>query len=42
MDNPMKLSRPGTQDTGRKQTKHKTQHIKLKRWATRIPSKLEV
>ena len=30
MDNPEKLARLGTQDTGRRQTKQKTQHRKLK------------
>jgi hypothetical protein len=37
MDNPEKLSILGTQDTGRRQTKIKTQHRKLKRWAVQIP-----
>jgi len=31
MDNPEQLAILGTQDTGRRQTKQKTQHRKLKR-----------
>jgi len=31
----------GTQDTGRRQIKQKTQHRKLKRWATRTTPKNE-
>jgi len=41
MDNPETQATLSTRDTGRRQTKHKdtTQHRKLKRWATRTPSK---
>jgi len=39
MDNPEKLTTSGTHDTGRRQTKQKPQHRKLKRWATRAPPK---
>jgi len=39
MNNPEKLTTWGTQDKGRRQTKQKTQHRKLRRWATRIPPK---
>jgi hypothetical protein len=31
MENPEKRATLGTQDTGKRQTKQKTQHIKLKR-----------
>jgi len=34
MDKPEKLTTLVTQDTGRRQTKQKTQHRKLKRWET--------
>ena len=34
MDNTEKLARLGTDDTWQRQTKQKTQHRKLKRWAT--------
>jgi len=41
MDNPEKLATLCTQDTTRRQTKQKTQHRKLKIWATRtIPKTL--
>ena len=33
MDNPETLATFGTQDTLQRQTKQKTQHRKLKRWA---------
>jgi hypothetical protein len=39
MDNPEKLATLGTQDTGPRQIKLKTQHRKLKRWVTQTPSK---
>ena len=39
MYNPEKLSSFDTQDTGRGQTKQKSQHRKLKIWATRTPPK---
>jgi len=39
MDNPEKMATLGTQDTGRRQTKQKTQRRKLKRWTTRTPPK---
>ena len=41
MDKPEKLATPSTQDTGRRQTKQKTQNTtqKLKRGATRTPPK---
>jgi hypothetical protein len=39
MDNPEKLATLDTQDTGRRQTKQKTQHRKLKRWRTLTPPK---
>jgi len=37
MDNPETLRTLGTHDTGRKQTKQKTQHRKLKRRVKRTP-----
>ena len=40
MDNPEKLETFGTPDTGRRQTKQKTQHRKLKHCATRIPPQI--
>jgi len=39
MDNPEKMASLDTQDTGRGQTKQKTQHRKLKRLATQNPPK---
>jgi len=39
MDNPELLATLGTQDKGQRQTKQKTFHRKLKRWATRITPK---
>ena len=39
MDNPENLSALGTQVIGRRQTKQKTQHRKLKKLTTRIPPK---
>jgi len=42
MDNPEKLAALGTQDKGRRQTKQKTQHRKLKRWVTRPHQKAVV
>jgi len=39
MDNPEKLPTFCTQDTRRRQTKRKSQHRKLKRWATRTYQK---
>jgi hypothetical protein len=39
MDNPEKLATSNINNTGRRQTKQKTQQRKLKRWATRIPPK---
>jgi len=39
LDNPEKLATLGTQDTGPRQTKQKTQHRKLKRSEIRTPLK---
>ena len=41
MDNQEILAKLGRQDTGQRQTKPKTQHRKLKRWATRNPPKTQ-
>jgi len=40
MENPETLATLGTHDTGRRQTKQKTHHRKLKRWATPTPSNM--
>jgi hypothetical protein len=39
MDNPETLAALGTQNTGQRQTKQKTQHRKLEWWATWSPPK---
>jgi len=39
MDNPETPTTLGTHNTKRKQTKQKTQHRKIQRWATRTPTK---
>jgi hypothetical protein len=41
MDNQEILAKLGRQDTVQRQTKPKTQHRKLKRWATRNPPKTQ-
>jgi hypothetical protein len=39
MDNPETLTTPVTQDTGRRQTKQKTKHRKLKKMSNTDPTK---